>query len=280
VTDTAPASAQVPVVRALTVGLVAGLLSGSFGVGGGVLMVPAMVLWLGLDQRRASGTSLAAIAPIAALGVVGFAVQGRIDYPAAVLLGVGAIVGAPIGARLIHSIPVARLRAGFAVILLATAGRLLLELPDPVLSDTITTTEAVMVVTVGLASGLLAGLFGVGGGILMVPAQILILGIDPAVAKGTSLLVIIPAAVSGTIQNLRRANADIRLAALLGGAGLLTSFGGAFLATRMSATVASLLFAALLTISAVRMLEPRRWTLQRRRRGRDDDQAAQDEAST
>lgn len=255
-TDTTPPDSPAPLGRSLVIGLVAGLLSGTFGVGGGVLMVPAMVLLLGVGQRRASGTSLAAIVPIAVFGVIGFASQDQIDYPAAVLLGIGAIVGAPLGARLIHAIPVARLRLGFVLVLLATAARLLFELPDPVLSEAITVAEGAAVVFVGFASGLLAGLFGVGGGILMVPAQMLILGIDPATAKGTSLLVIIPTSISGTAQNLRLRNVDVRLAVVLGVSGVLTSFGGSFLATRMSPTLASMLFAALLTISAVRMMQP------------------------
>lgn len=240
-------------VHAAIIGVVAGALSGMFGVGGGVLMVPAMVLWLGIDQRLASGTSLAAIIPIAVFGVGGFAVQDQIDVPAAALLAVGAVVGAPVGAWLIHRIPVARLRAGFALLLVATAVRLFFELPDPVLSDTIGVGDGIAVVAVGFVSGVLAGLFGVGGGILMVPAQMLILGIDPATAKGTSLLVIIPTSISGTIQNLRTGNTDLRMAAVLGGAGVATSFLGAFIATRMSPTLASVLFAVLLLFSAGRM---------------------------
>lgn len=278
-TDTTPADPPVPFGRALLIGLVAGLLSGTFGVGGGVLMVPAMVLLLGVPQRRASGTSLAAIVPIAVFGVIGFATQDQIDVPAAVLLGLGAIVGAPIGARLIHAIPVDRLRIGFVLVLLATALRLLFELPDPVLAESISVTDGVLVVAVGLASGVLAGLFGVGGGILMVPAQMLILGIDPATAKGTSLLVIIPTSISGTVQNVRRRNADLRLAAVLGVSGVLTSFGGSFLATRMSPGVASGLFAALLVVSAVRMLRPIA-TWQARRARLASAARAQDEPST
>lgn len=254
--------------RAVAVGLSAGLLSGTFGVGGGVLMVPAMVVLLGIQQRRASGTSLAAIVPIALFGVAGFAVQDQLDYPAALLLGIGAIVGAPLGARLIHVISVPRLRIGFAMLLFATAIRLFFELPESVLRESISLADGALVVAVGLTSGLLAGLFGVGGGILMVPAQMLILGIDPATAKGTSLLVIIPASVSGTIQNVRKNNADLRLAAILGGSGVATSFLGSFVATRMSPTVASLLFAGLLTLSAMRMLEPITWIRARRQRRR------------
>jgi uncharacterized protein len=278
---TAPsAPAPIPTGRAVAVGLSAGLLSGTFGVGGGVLMVPAMILLLGVPQRRASGTSLAAIVPIAIFGVAGFALQDQIDYPAALLLGVGAIVGAPLGARLIHVIPVPRLRTAFALLLVVTAVRLFFDLPDPVLPESISLTDGLAIMAVGLASGLLAGLFGVGGGILMVPAQMLILGIDPATAKGTSLLVIIPASVSGTLQNLRRNNADLRLAAVLGASGVATSFVGAFVATRMSPTVASLLFAALLLLSAARMVQPMAW-LQARRATRQAIQAGdQDEPST
>lgn len=242
-----------------------------FGVGGGVLMVPAMVFILRVDQRLASGTSLAAIVPIAVFGVAGFAVQGQIDVPAAAFLAAGAVVGAPVGAWLIHRIPVARLRLGFALLLIATAVRLFFELPDPVLSDSIAVADAIAIVAVGFASGVLAGLFGVGGGILMVPAQMLILGVDPATAKGTSLLVIIPTSISGTIQNLRSNNADLTVAGVMGSAGVATSFLGAFVATRMSATVASILFAALLLFSAGRMIGVTDW-LRRARPSSPDDQ--------
>ena len=272
VTTSAPPGSDPTLARVVAVGLGAGLLSGSFGVGGGVLMVPAMVLLLGIDQRRASGTSLAAIVPIAAVGVVGFAIQDQLDLPAAALLGIGAITGAPLGARLIHTIPVPRLRAGFAALLLLTAARLLFALPESVVDESIGIVDGASVVAVGFASGLLAGLFGVGGGILMVPAQMVILGIDPATAKGTSLLVVIPAAASGTVQNLRRANSDLRVAAILGASGALTAFGGAFLATRMSTGVASGLFALLLVASALRMIDLSRWGATRRRarsRGQD-----------
>lgn len=262
--QTPSATTSASTARAVVVGVSAGLLSGVFGVGGGVLMVPAMVLLLGVPQRRAAGTSLAAIVPIALFGVAGFAVQDQLDLAAAALLGVGAIVGAPLGARLIHRIPVPRLRVAFAMLLVLTAVRLFFELPESVLAGSISVGDGSLVVLVGLASGLLAGLFGVGGGILMVPAQMLILGIDPATAKGTSLLVIIPASFSGTVQNIRRDNADLRLAAILGTSGIVTSFAGSFLATRMSPTVASLLFAGLLLVSAARMLQPIAWWRSRR----------------
>src|SRR4051794_29643170 len=72
--------------KPIVVGLVAGLLSGIFGVGGGILIVPGLVLALGMQQRLAHGTSLAAIIPIAAAGLSGYAVAGEVDWLAALLL--------------------------------------------------------------------------------------------------------------------------------------------------------------------------------------------------
>jgi len=244
----------IPLGRAIAVGALAGGLSGLFGVGGGILMVPGMVLLLGVDQRRASATSLAAIIPIAALGVTGYALQGEIDVAAGALLAVGAVVGAPVGARLLERVPLAPLRWGFAALLVASAIRLLFELPEPTAREALSVVVAAELVALGLASGVLAGLFGVGGGIILVPAQMLLLGIAPAVAKGTSLFVIIPTAIAGTAQNLRRGNADVRLATVLGLSGLLVSFAGAFAATRLPDAVANGLFALLMVVSAARMV--------------------------
>lgn len=247
-------SADVPLARAVAVGALAGALSGVFGVGGGILLVPGMVLLLGIDQRRASGTSLAAIVPIAAVGVVGYALQGEIDVVAGLLLALGAVVGAPVGAALLHRLPVDRVRLGFAALLVVTAVRLFFPLPDPTERGALTLLVAVELVALGLGSGVLAGLFGVGGGIILVPAQLLVLGIAPTVAKGTSLLVILPTALSGTAQNLRKGNADLRLAAVLGASGLVLSFAGSYLSTALDPDVANALFALLLLFSALRMV--------------------------
>jgi uncharacterized protein len=86
----------VPVV----VGLLAGLFSGLLGVGGGIVMVPLLVLLAGESQHEAHATSLAAILPIAVVGAATFAVAGEVDLRLAWLLAAGAVAGAPIGARL------------------------------------------------------------------------------------------------------------------------------------------------------------------------------------
>ncbi len=103
------------------IGLAAGVLSGLFGVGGGIIMVPAMVLLVGIAQQRASATSLAAIVPIAAVASVIFGQADSVNLPAAAVLMVGSIIGVQVGARLMTRIGEDRLRIGFAIFVIAVA---------------------------------------------------------------------------------------------------------------------------------------------------------------
>ena len=114
---------------------------------------------------------------------------------------------------------------------------------------------------IGLVTGTLAGLLGVGGGIVMVPAMILLFHIPPVIAKGTSAAVIIPAALMGTWRNRADKNANLRAAAVLGVAGIVTAALGGDVSDRMSDQLSNVLFATLLVVVAGRLL----WQLQRER---------------
>lgn len=85
-------SSQKQIKQSLVVGLLAGILAGMFGVGGGFLMVPLYVLWMGLDQRRSHATSLAAVLPIAVAGAIGYSTSDYVDWKAAAALLVGSIL--------------------------------------------------------------------------------------------------------------------------------------------------------------------------------------------
>ncbi|NQW60950.1 sulfite exporter TauE/SafE family protein, partial [bacterium] len=73
------------------VGLAAGLLSGIFGVGGGILIVPGLVFFAKMDQRRAHGTSLAAVLPISVSSLASYWAHGHVDWPVALFLAIGAV---------------------------------------------------------------------------------------------------------------------------------------------------------------------------------------------
>jgi uncharacterized membrane protein YfcA len=240
--------------RAAVVGLVAGFLSGLFGVGGGILIVPALVLTMAMDQRLAHGTSLAAVLPIAVSSTLGYALEDKVDWPVAALLAGAAVGGALIGTHALHCLPQRALAFAFAGVLTATAVRLLIDHSDAGGRADLDVAAVVGLLVLGAASGILAGLLGVGGGIIMVPAMVVLFGIPPAVAKGTSLAVIVPTSIIGTWRNRRNGNADIPIAVIVGLAGVVSAFVASQVSVGMSETTSNVLFALLLIAVAARLL--------------------------
>ena len=112
-------------LRPLLIGFIAGVVSGLFGVGGGVIVVPGLVLWMGLDQRRAAATSLATIVTSAGAALVLFGRESAVDWASALYLLIGATVGAWLAARGLHRVPIAVLTWAFAALMLVSAARLL-----------------------------------------------------------------------------------------------------------------------------------------------------------
>jgi len=107
------------------VGTAVGLFSGLFGVGGGALLVPALVLWLGYGEREASGTSMAAIVPIAAVAAAIQAAYGNVDVAYALLVGLPAVAALLAGTWLQQRVPQRAVSYAFAGVLTAAAVGLL-----------------------------------------------------------------------------------------------------------------------------------------------------------
>lgn len=238
----------------MVIGVFAGMLSGLFGVGGGIMVVPSLVGFLGMDQRLAQGTSLVAVAPMGLAGMAGYAISGNVDWLVAVLLLAGSAAGTFIGTRLLRTLPLKALQRSFAILLLLTAVRMVIDIEEGSGRLPIDAVAAIGLVLIGLVTGALAGLMGVGGGVVMVPAQNVLFSIPSALAKGTSLAVIVPTAIVGSIQNVRHHTADLRVGATVGAAGVVTSFLFSQVAVRLHPTLSAILFAGLLVISAVRIL--------------------------
>ena len=113
------------VVLLLAIGLVAGVFSALFGVGGGIVIVPLLVAGAGLEARRATGTSLAAIGITAAAGAVAYGLHGDVKPGAAALIGLPAAFGAVAGVTLQQRLQTRTLTLGFALVLTAVGIRLL-----------------------------------------------------------------------------------------------------------------------------------------------------------
>jgi len=107
--------------KLIAIGLGGGLLSGLLGVGGGIVMVPLLVLWAGFAQRDAHATSLGAIIPISIAGIATYGVAGEVRYGTALALAAGSVLGAPIGARLLSRMDERMLKIVFGVFLVGVS---------------------------------------------------------------------------------------------------------------------------------------------------------------
>jgi uncharacterized membrane protein YfcA len=114
-------------VKLIVIGTAAGLFSGLFGVGGGIVIVPLLVLWLGYDERAATGTSLAAIVFIAAYGAGTQALYGNVHVLDAALVGVPAIAGVSLGTWLQQRLRARLIPLLFACVLVGSAIELILK---------------------------------------------------------------------------------------------------------------------------------------------------------
>ena len=235
------------------VGLAAGMLSGIFGVGGGVLIVPGLMLVAQMEQRRAHGTSLAAVLPIAITGLFTYLAYDNVDWWAAACLVAGALPGALLGTKWLATVNKKMLTWLFVAVAMASAIRLFLGIDT---SDTAAHSAGLTLalVLVGFFSGVLAGLLGIGGGIVMVPALMLICGISAVLAKGTSLAAIVPTSVMGTWRNRKTANVDVRAGATVGIAGAATSVVGGIIAEALPERAAAVSFAMLMVVVCARLV--------------------------
>jgi uncharacterized membrane protein YfcA len=236
------------------IGAIGGVLSGGFGVGGGIIMIPLLTTVAKLDQRRAAATSLVAIIPAAVVGTVTYGLAGHVDVAAAALIAAGGVVGSFVGARLLRRLSLAWLRWLFIGLLLLVAVRLFFEIPARSGGIPLTPVSIPGLVVLGLVIGVASGLFGIGGGVIIVPILVALFGADDLLAKGTSLLAIIPGAVTGTVQNARAGLVDVIDGIIVGVTAALATFGGVAIAAALSPQLANILFAVLLLIAIAQLV--------------------------
>ena len=112
-------------MRLVLIGVAAGFFSALFGVGGGIIIVPLLVLLAGFGHRPATGTSLAAIGVIALAGTIAYGVRGEVDFGYAALVGLPAAAGALVGTKVQQRVPARGFALAFAALLGAVAVALL-----------------------------------------------------------------------------------------------------------------------------------------------------------
>lgn len=236
------------------IGLVAGLLSGGFGIGGGIVIVPLLVA-VGVDRHRSHATSLAAIVPIAIAGSIAFGLSGEINLYLGLLIGAGGVVGSTLGASLMNRMSGRSLGIFFGLVLLATSIRMISGGdPLPGSGDFSDPAQVAIAVGIGVISGFFAGVAGIGGGAVIVPATVLLLGFTQHEAQGTSLVAIVLTAIAGTVVNLRNRRVRLEDGLVIGLVGVVGSVVGAQVALGVEGATLSLVFGLLVMFLAIRTL--------------------------
>jgi len=116
------------ILSLILIGILAGVLSGLVGVGGGIIMVPLLVLLFGFNQHQAQGTSLAVLAvPVTAVAVFSYYKEGQVNIKYAAIIAAFFVVGTVFGSKLAFTLDQKMLKKIFAVVLLAIAGKMLLD---------------------------------------------------------------------------------------------------------------------------------------------------------
>jgi uncharacterized membrane protein YfcA len=226
-------------VTALLIGLAVGTTSGLLGVGGGIVLVPLLTRFLHLDQKRAQATSLGILVFTALAAAITYRAAGPVDIRLAALLAVGAIAGVRLGALTSAKVPAAALRRGFGALAILVGIRLLLpNLPEGGWLALPGVAGVAIEIGVGFVVGWLAGMLGVGGGVILVPILTLLFAIPQIEAQGVSLFMIVPTSIVGAWTHLRRGTIERRV--------VLPIALASVVAAVLAATVANLLPAALL----------------------------------
>lgn len=233
------------VIILVAVGLGAGTLGSMIGVGGGILMVPALA-FLGLPPTQIASTSLFAVTSTSVSSTMTFSRQKRIDYRLGAEMAAFAMPGAVLGAFLSDQLSAQDFRLYFGILLslvglyVAFRSSILKEKAESKLS----TPRRAGLYAITFGAGIISSLFGVGGGIIFVPAMLLILGMTMQKAAPTSQLTLMITALAGVFTHAALQHPDyVYVLALSAGA-----FAGAQLGARWSKKAKEVLLQRMLGI--------------------------------
>lgn len=258
----------------LIFGAVVGLSLGLTGGGGAIFAVPLLVYGLGVSPREAVAISLAAVGATSFVGFLHRWRLGEVELRTGLLFAIAGMVGAPGGAWIASLIPEAILLLAFAGLMVIVAIRLWQQASHPVLPPAacpipeqqdgptcqrdatgaliLNSRCAVLLLVVGVLTGVLSGLFGVGGGFVIVPALVLFSGMSIHRAVGTSLMVIALVSVSGVAAQAWAGRViDPVVTSLFVAGGIAGLFAGQRIGRRLSsATLQRVFTVAIVAVAA------------------------------
>jgi uncharacterized protein len=244
-------------METLWLGLVLGFgIGGSLGLlggGGSILTVPALVYLVGQTPQVAVMTSLAIVGTNSVLGAFFHRSQGTLNWRVALLFGGAGMVTAYIAAGFSNRLSPDLIMVAFATLMLVI-GLLLIFRRQPQVTADLDHLSLWKILASGAAVGLLTGILGVGGGFLIVPALVMLVGLPMRHAVGTSLVVIAMNSLAGFAGHLGDAALDATALAVFVTAGLAGTFAGARLAHRLPADRLRQIFSVFVIALAVFLL--------------------------
>ncbi|PXX07267.1 sulfite exporter TauE/SafE family protein [Mycolicibacterium moriokaense] len=248
------------VAIALALGAVIGVVLGLLGGGGSILAVPALVYGVGLDLQQAIPVSLVVIGIAAAVGAVPKLRARQVEWRLSAVFSAAGIPATFVGGAVGRLLPDTVLMIGFAAVMVVAGIRML---ADPGNGGTACKTGnsginwrrcAAFSIPAGFAVGLLTGLFGIGGGFLIIPALVVLLGVDMPIAVGTSLIIIMVNSAAGLISHLGVAPIDWTITAAFASAATLGALIAGYVGTRLDTGRLRRWFAYLIVAVAVYVL--------------------------
>jgi len=243
------------VLVSLLFGALIGFSLGTVGGGGSILTVPILVYAIGQPVQSATTTSLAIVGLNALVGMIGHLGARRVDVRTGVIFGSVGIGGAFLGSWLNTLVPGSSLLIAFAFVMVFAAVAMVRRRTSPLemigkIQDRGNAREWIKIGLSGTFVGLMTGFFGVGGGFVIVPALVLVLGLSMRVAVGTSLLIIAINSGFSLLAHLRFGGLDLWLVALFILGGIPGALGGARLAGRIPQQRLTQAFAVMITLVA------------------------------
>jgi uncharacterized membrane protein YfcA len=240
-----------------SVGLFSGFLSGFFGIGGGIFIVPALTLLLKYPIKKAIACSFAAIIVFATVGTFVHIIKGSdINWQIVLFCALGAIPAAKLGVKLRTLFSDIWLNRVFAFVILLASIRMLISTDFSDIAI-IPQGEYFWYLIVGAASGMLAAIVGIGGGVIMIPAMLFFGNVAMSSASPTSLAITVFICLSTIIFQKKLKMGDIKTSANLMVSGVIAVLIGIFLMHLLSVESPELLtklFGVLLILVCIRML--------------------------
>jgi uncharacterized protein len=245
-------------ITGLLAGIMGGLFGGLVGVGGGAVMIPLMTAIGGLSQHKAHGTSLVAIVFTGVIGAATYSTHGAVDWQVSLMLAVSAALTARLGALYAHSLPEKKLKRAFGIFLVFIS--LMLLVKGHLLHASFTLSfwpRLAVLLATGVCAGFVSGMMGVGGGGVMVPPMVILAGMSQHMAQGTSLLAMVPIAISGALTHWRLGNVDTHVAGGLIVGALVGGYLGATAANMLPELYLKLIFAGIAVWIGTRYIRAR-----------------------